>query len=96
MVTLKIIDKEFNEIIQNISLETAFITIVGYCLEHMIDEPKVSDMANIAPIKEKWIEECEKYGIPSHKENEPIPFWDDGGNSLSIAFDEFYRTIENE
>ena len=51
---------------------------------------------NIAPIKEKWIEDCEKYGIPSHKENEPIPFWDDGGNSLSIAFDEFYKTLENE
>lgn len=47
MVTLRILDKEFDEIIENISLETAFITIVGYCLEHMIDEPKVSDMANI-------------------------------------------------
>ena len=29
---------------------------------------------NIAPIKEKWIEDCEKYGIPLHKKNEPIPF----------------------
>lgn len=51
---------------------------------------------NIAPIKEKWIEDCEKYGIPLHKKNEPIPFWDDGGDSLSIAFDEFYKTLENE
>ena len=47
MVTLRILDKEFDEIIENISLETAFITIVGYCLEHMIDEPKVSDMTKI-------------------------------------------------
>ena len=47
MVTLRVLDKEFDEIIENISLETAFTTIVGYCLEHMIDEPKVSDMANI-------------------------------------------------
>lgn len=47
MVILRILDKKFDEIIENISLETAFITIVGYCLEHMIDEPKVSDMANI-------------------------------------------------
>ena len=47
MVTLRILDKEFDEIIENISLETAFITTVGYCLEHMIDEPKVNDMANI-------------------------------------------------
>ena len=47
MVTLRILDKEFDETIENISLETAFITIVGYCLEHMIDEPKVSDMEKI-------------------------------------------------
>lgn len=50
---------------------------------------------NIAPIKEKWIDDCEKYGIPSHKENEPIPFWDDG-EDFKRAFDEFYGTKENE
>ena len=47
-----------------------------------------------ALIKEKWIEDCEKYGIPSHKENEPIPFWDDG-EDIKRAADEFYGTIEN-
>ena len=47
MVILRILDKEFDETIENISLETAFITIVGYCLEHMIDEPKVSGMTKI-------------------------------------------------
>ena len=50
---------------------------------------------NISPIKEKWLEDCEKYGIPLHKKNEPIPFWDDG-EDFKRAFDEFYGTIENE
>ena len=44
----------------------------------------------ISPIKEKWVEDCEKYGIPSHKENEPIPFWDDG-EDIKRAFDAFYK-----
>lgn len=47
MVTLKILDKEIEEIIENISLETAFTTIADYCFENMIDEPKVNDMTNI-------------------------------------------------
>ena len=45
---------------------------------------------NVSPIKEKWLMECEKYGIPSHKENEPIPFWDDG-KDINRAFEEFYK-----
>lgn len=44
MVTLKILDKEFDETIENISLANAFSMIEDYCLEHMIDEPKVSDI----------------------------------------------------
>lgn len=47
MVTLRIIDKEFDEIIENISLESAFTMIADYCFENMIDEPKVSNMTNI-------------------------------------------------
>ena len=47
MVTLKILDKEIEEIIENISLETAFTTIADYGFENMIDEPKVNDMTNI-------------------------------------------------
>ena len=47
MVTLKTLDEEIEEIIDNISLACAFSMIEDYCLEHMIDEPKVSDMANI-------------------------------------------------
>ena len=47
MVTLRIIDEEFDEIIENISLSCAFTMIEGYCFEHTIDEPKVSDMTNI-------------------------------------------------
>lgn len=47
MVTLRILDKEFDEIIENISLETAFTMIADYYFENMIDEPKVSDMTNI-------------------------------------------------
>lgn len=47
MVTLKIVDEEFDETIENISLSCAFTMIEGYCFEHMIDEPKVSDMTNI-------------------------------------------------
>ena len=47
MVTLKILDEEIEETIENISLETAFTTIADYCFENMIDEPKVSDMTNI-------------------------------------------------
>lgn len=44
MTTLKIIDKEIDETIENISLACAFSMIEDYCLEHMIDEPKVSDI----------------------------------------------------
>ena len=47
MVILRILDKEFDEIIENISLETAFTMIADYCFENMVDEPKVSDMTNI-------------------------------------------------
>ena len=47
MVTLRILDEEFDETIENISLEVAFTTIADYCFENMIDEPKVSDMTNI-------------------------------------------------
>ena len=47
MVTLRILDEEFDETIENISLEVAFTTIADYCFEKMIDEPKVSDMTNI-------------------------------------------------
>lgn len=47
MVILRILDEEFDEIIENISLDVAFTTISDYCFENMIDEPKVSDMANI-------------------------------------------------
>ena len=47
MVTLRILDKEFDEIIENISLEVAFTTIADYCFENMIVEPKVNDMTNI-------------------------------------------------
>ena len=45
---------------------------------------------NISPIKEEWIDDCKKYGIPSHKENEPIPFWDNG-EDIKRAFDTFYK-----
>lgn len=44
MVTLRILDKEFDEILENVSLENAFSIIGDYCIEHMIDEPKVSGM----------------------------------------------------
>lgn len=44
MVTLKILDEEFDKTIENISLACAFSMIEDYCLEHMIDEPKVSDI----------------------------------------------------
>ena len=47
MVTLRILDKEIEETIENISLEVAFTTIADYCFENMIDEPKVSNMTNI-------------------------------------------------
>ena len=47
MVTLKILDKEIEETIENISLSCAFLMIEDYCFENMIDEPKVSDMTNI-------------------------------------------------
>lgn len=47
MVTLKILDEEIEETIENISLEVAFTTIADYCFENMIDEPNVSDMTNI-------------------------------------------------
>ena len=45
---------------------------------------------NISPIKEKWIKECKEQGIPSHKENEPIPFWNNEEDAKR-AFDEFYK-----
>lgn len=44
MVTLKILNEEFDETIENISLSCAFLMIDDYCFEHMIDEPKVSDI----------------------------------------------------
>lgn len=44
---------------------------------------------NISPIKEKWIDDCKKQGIPSHKKNEPIPFWDNE-EDIKRAVDEFY------
>ena len=44
MLTLKILDEEFDETIENISLACAFSMIEDYCIEHMIDEPKVSDV----------------------------------------------------
>lgn len=47
MVTLKILDKEIEETIENISLVCAFSMIEDYCLEHMIDEPKLGDMTKI-------------------------------------------------
>ena len=47
MVTLKILDEKFDETIENISLSCAFLMIEGYCFEHMIDEPNVSDMTNV-------------------------------------------------
>jgi len=50
MVTLRILDKEFDETIENISLEVAFTTIADYCFENMIDEPKVSDITIIRNI----------------------------------------------
>ena len=50
MVTLRILDKEFDETIENISLEVAFTTIADYCFENIIDEPKVSDMTTIGNI----------------------------------------------
>ena len=47
MVTLKILEAEYEETIVNISLSCAFLMIERYCVEHMIDEPKVSDIKNI-------------------------------------------------
>ena len=47
MVTLRIVDEEFYETIENVSLENAFSMIADYCFENMINEPKVSDMTNI-------------------------------------------------
>ena len=47
-------------------------------------------VVNISPIKEKWLNDCEKYGIPLHKENESIPFWDDG-EDIKRVFDVFYK-----
>lgn len=44
MVTLRILDEEFDKKIENISLACAFSMIEDYCIEHMIDEPKVSDV----------------------------------------------------
>lgn len=38
MVTLKILDEEFDETIENISLGSAFTMIEGYCFEHMIGQ----------------------------------------------------------
>lgn len=47
MVALRVLNKEFDVIIENMTLETTFTTIADYCFENMIDEPKVSDMAKI-------------------------------------------------
>ena len=47
MVKLRILDKEIDEKIENISLETAFTMIADYCFENMIDEPKVNDIYKI-------------------------------------------------
>lgn len=47
MVTLKILDKEIEETIENISLSCAFLMIEDYCFENMIDEPKVNDIYKI-------------------------------------------------
>lgn len=47
MVTLRILDKEVEETIENISLSCAFLMIKGYCFEHMIDGPKVNDIYKI-------------------------------------------------
>lgn len=44
MVRLRILDEEFDETIENISLSCAFLMVDDYCFEHMIDEPKVSDI----------------------------------------------------
>lgn len=49
---------------------------------------------NINSIKEEWIDDCKKQGIPSYKENEPIPFWDDG-KDIKRAVDEFYNYVGN-
>lgn len=47
MVKLRILDKEFDEKIENISLGNAFSIIEDYCIEHMLDEPKVNDITII-------------------------------------------------
>lgn len=47
MVTLRILDEEFDKKIENISLACAFSMIEDYCIEHMIDEPKVNDIYKI-------------------------------------------------
>ena len=47
MVTLRILDEEFDKKIENISLGNAFSMIEDYCIEHMIDEPKVNDIYKI-------------------------------------------------
>lgn len=47
MVTLKILDKEIEETIENISLSCAFLMIEDYCFENMIDEPKVNDIYKV-------------------------------------------------
>lgn len=47
MVTLRILDEEFDKKIENISLACVFSMIEDYCIEHMIDEPKVNDIYKI-------------------------------------------------
>lgn len=47
MVTLKILDENFDETIENISLSRAFSMIEDYCIEHIIDVPKVNDIYKI-------------------------------------------------
>ena len=42
------------------------------------------------PIEDKWVSDCEKYGLPLYNEHEPIPFWDDG-KDIDRAVDEFYK-----
>ena len=47
MVTLRILDEEFDKKIENISLACAFSMIEYECIEHIIDEPKVNDIYKI-------------------------------------------------
>ena len=50
MVTLRILDEEFDKKIENISLGNAFSMIEDYCIEHIIDEPKLNHVYKIKDI----------------------------------------------